>query len=233
VFLENGADSNLRDSTNKTPLYPACQHGDVDTVWLLLHNISDIHAQVEGNQIPLHLASAFGRDDVMQSSLEYRAKDHGVQCPWIRRIVCVAAAMSRLFATVKYRPKLAMDKRKEENKNNGEDRERKDNGRRVEKIKKEIGKRTEGTARGLAWTTDRRWWLGLRESGAIEEERVTNGGSCYGGRNKKGTRKKKARRQLAQSHRVRGLSASEVGLLGIVNERVEFVSLLDERGGVL
>ncbi len=72
LLLENGADIDKRDETDRTILMLACFEGyDLSIINFLLNHGADIHAMREGNkQTPLELASSQGHEEIVKFLLE-------------------------------------------------------------------------------------------------------------------------------------------------------------------
>ena len=69
-FLENGADKDTKDSSNRTPLHTACWNGQTKCAKLLLENCADKDAKDVFNQTPLHGACLVGYTECAKLLLE-------------------------------------------------------------------------------------------------------------------------------------------------------------------
>jgi ankyrin repeat protein len=66
VFIEHGANVNLQDTNNKSPLHFALEYGYLDTARLLLDHGADPNALDNDHMTPLHLASERGHLEIVQ-----------------------------------------------------------------------------------------------------------------------------------------------------------------------
>ena len=65
-MLDWKEDVNPTDGKKRTPLHIACRNGCLALVELLLRNGADLEAAGETGDTPLHEATAFGREQIVE-----------------------------------------------------------------------------------------------------------------------------------------------------------------------
>lgn len=66
LLLECGADPNIRNKNNETPLHWACRMSSLKAATILLDNGADINATDASGSTPLHCAAAYGIPEVSE-----------------------------------------------------------------------------------------------------------------------------------------------------------------------
>ena len=72
-FLDQGADTNIKDRLGRTPLHSAAMVGNLDSMRLLIEKGSDVNAVDGDQQTPLHLASIGGYQDCIKLLMKNKA----------------------------------------------------------------------------------------------------------------------------------------------------------------
>ena len=74
ILLDAGADANLKDLSNRTPLWPAARYNHVEIVELLLPRITDIDEQIYNGPTCLATAARWGNVESVKLLLEAGAE---------------------------------------------------------------------------------------------------------------------------------------------------------------
>ena len=76
LLHRNGADVDVRDYSEDTPLREACKSGILDTVQWLLNHGADVNTQGIGSRAPLHSAAGYGHPQIFRMLIEHNADIH-------------------------------------------------------------------------------------------------------------------------------------------------------------
>ncbi|EGD81155.1 hypothetical protein PTSG_11195 [Salpingoeca rosetta] len=90
LLLKNGADPNIANAENRTPLHNAVQNGQTFAVMVLLDHNADVHVRNDAGETPLDIAVRFGREEVVSVLL-----NHDISVTKSTRALREAAQMGR------------------------------------------------------------------------------------------------------------------------------------------